>query len=88
MSLLSNLLAFSSLVFLMLFRTLRVRNNKDLPRPTADFSLRVMRRKKLLNPNIEWPQKVCPRWDCYRILTSLKWTLNTGVFIAWSTISA
>lgn len=80
MSLLSNLLAFSSLVTAFSFRILLAKNNKDQLLQTADSFLR-MSQPKLLSQSKELYQKVYPKWDCSPILAPPKLTQNIAVFI-------
>lgn len=87
MSLLSNLLAFSSLVTVISFRILLVKNNKDRRQQTADSFLK-MTQSKLLSQSKELHRKVYPKWDCSPILAQRKLTQNIAPFIEFFIVLA
>lgn len=87
MSLLSNLLAFSSLVTVSSFRILQVKNNKDRRLPTADSFLK-MTQSKLLSQSKELYQKVYPKWDYSPTLAPRKLTQNIVPFIEFFIVLA
>lgn len=87
MSLLSNLLAFSSLVTVISFRILLPKNNKDRRLPTADSFLK-MTQSKFLSQSKESHQKVYPKWDCCPIRAPRKSTQNIVPFIELSIVLA
>jgi len=86
MSLLSNLLAFSSLVLLFIFRTISQKSNSDQLQLAIAFYLSLMITTKLLNLSRELYQKVYLKWDCYLTQVNQRSILNIDVFIELSII--